>query len=112
MLWVLVDRREEFRRLLNHPLLKKGGLFVVLLGTISISANATPRALPAFNRAKADSLATKQVVYNDRVAPFNTLARDFVLKLYGKTSYEGLSPEQVVSGWLLRPDAWQNEPMI
>lgn len=112
MLWVLVDRREEFRRLLNHPLLKKGGMFVVLLGAISISANATPRALPAFNRAKADSLATKQVVYNDRVAPFNTLARDFVLKLYGKTSYEGLSPEQVVSGWLLRPDAWQNEPMI
>lgn len=112
MLWVLVDRREEFRRLLNHPLLKKGGLFVVLLGAISLSANATPRALPAFNRAKADSLATKQVVYNDRVAPFNTLARDFVLKLYGKTSYEGLSPEQVVSGWLLRPDAWQNEPMI
>ncbi len=83
MLWVLVDRREEFRRLLNHPLLKKGGMFVVLLGTISISANATPRALPAFNRAKADSLATKQVVFNDREAPFNTLARDFVLKLYG-----------------------------
>lgn len=54
----------------------------------------------------------KQVVYNDRVAPFNTLARDFVLKLYGSASYHDLTPEQVVSGWLLRPDVWQNEPMI
>lgn len=85
---------------------------MMVLGlAFALSANAT-RSLPAFNRAKADSLATKQVVYNDRVAPFNTLARDFVLKLYGKATYEGLSPEQVVSGWLLRPDAWQNEPMI
>lgn len=110
MVWVIVDKREEFRRLVNHPLLKKGGMMVLGLA-FALSANATC-SLPAFNRAKADSLATKQVVYNDRVAPFNTLACDFVLKLYGKATYEGLSPEQVVSGWLLRPDAWQNEPMI
>lgn len=112
MIWVLIDRREEFRRLTHHPLLQKGGLFVIALFATTAIAQAAPRSLPAFNRQKADSLATKQVIYNDRVAPFNTLARDFVLKLYGKPSYGGLTPEQVISGWLFAPDAWQNEPMI
>ena len=112
MIWVLIDRREEFMRLLRHPLLQKGTLMAVALLFLSTAAQASPRSLPAFNRQKADSLATKQVIYNDRVAPFNTLARDFVLKLYGKPSYGGLTPEQVISGWLFAPDAWQNEPMI
>ena len=52
------------------------------------------------------------MIYHDRVVPFNTLARDFVLKLTGKPSYGGMTPEQVVGGWLLRPEVWQNEPMI
>ena len=30
MLWMLVSRGGEFRRLLRHPLLKKGGMFVLL----------------------------------------------------------------------------------
>ncbi len=111
MLLVLIDRREEFRRLLRNPLLRKGTL-IIMLAAVSPSLSAASRSLPAFNREKADSLAAKQVVYNGRVAPFNTLAHDFILKLYGKDSYGGLSPEQVVSGWLLRPDVWQNEPMI
>lgn len=46
------------------------------------------------------------------MVPFNTLARDFVIKLTGKDNYQGLSPEQILLGWLLYPDEWQNEPMI
>ena len=111
MLITLCSKHEEFRRLLRHPLLKKGG-FICLLLLASVPTQLCARTLPAFNRQKADSLATRQVVYNGRVAPFNTLARDFVLKIYGSSSYQGLTAEQVVSGWLLRPDAWQNEPMF
>ena len=74
--------------------------------------HAQKRSLPALARKQADSLARKQVIYNDRVVPFNTLARDFVLKLTGKSSYGGMTPEQVIGGWLLRPEVWQNEPMI
>lgn len=112
MLWMLVSRGGEFRRLLRHPLLKKGGMFVLLLLCLGSGVHAQKRSLPALARKQADSLARKQVIYNDRVVPFNTLARDFVLKLTGKLSYGGMTPEQVIGGWLLRPEVWQNEPMI
>ena len=112
MLWMLVSRGGEFRRLLRHPLLKKGGMFVLLLLCAGSAVHAERRSLPALARKQADSLACKQVIYNDRVVPFNTLARDFVLKLTGKPAYGGMTPEQVISGWLLRPEVWQHEPMI
>lgn len=111
MLMVLFDRREEFRRLLRHPMLQRGAMILVLAFMISPVAKAS-RQLPAFSREKADSLARRPIEYNGRIAPFNTMARDFLLKLYGRSSYGGLTPEQVVSGWMLRPDAWQSEPMI
>lgn len=111
MLSVLFNRREEFRRLLHHPMLQRGAMILALAFMISPAAEAS-RQLPAFNREKADSLSRRPVEYNGRIAPFNTMARDFLLKLYGRTTYGGLTPEQVVSGWMLRPDAWQNEPMI
>ena len=108
---MLLSRREEFVRLFRNPLLRKGGLVVGLLFASSLSLQAA-RTLPAFNRERADSLALRQVVYNGRVAPFSTLAHDFLLKVYGRTSYHGLTPEQVVTGWLFSPDVWQNEEMI
>lgn len=111
MLMTVFDRSEEFRRLLRHPLLRKGTLVLGLLLTLSVQ-NLSARELPAFNRSKADSLATKQIIYNDRVAPFNTMALDFMRKLYGSDTYHGLSAEQVVTGWLFRPEVWQDEPMI
>lgn len=112
MIGLLFARKEEFLRLLHHPLLRKSALLVGFFWMAATHATAADHVLPAFNRDKADSLANRQVIYNDRVAPFNTLARDFVVKLTGRASYGGLTPEQVVSGWLLRPDAWQHEPMI
>lgn len=111
MLMTVFDRSEEFRRLLRHPLLRKGTLVLGLLLTLNVQ-NLSARELPAFNRSKADSLATKQIIYNDRVAPFNTMALDFMRKLYGSDTYHGLSAEQVVTGWLFRPEVWQDEPMI
>lgn len=110
MIWMLFSRKGEFRRLLNHPLLRKGGMFCLLL--LAGTAQVQGRTLPVLGIGQADSLASKQVIYHDRVVPFNTLACDFVAKLTGHTSYAGLTPEQIVGGWLLRPDVWQYEPMI
>lgn len=112
MLLLLGSRQGEFRRLLRHPLLRKGGLFLLLACCLVQTGQAQRKALPVLNRTQADSLARTQVIYHDRVAPFNTLARDFLQKLSGKDSYHGLTAEQVLGGWLLRPDVWQHEPIL
>ena len=69
-------------------------------------------ALPALKITQACSLSREQVVYNDRIAPMNTLARNFLLKLYGKDRYKGLTAEQVMGGWILYPDRWKSEPVL
>lgn len=110
MIGLLFSHRGEFRRLMNHPLLREGGVFCLLL--LAGSMQVQGRTLPALSIRQADSLACEQVIYHDRVVPFNTLARDFVVKLTGRPSYAGLTPEQIIGGWLLRPEVWQYEPMI
>ena len=70
------------------------------------------RTLPTVNAGEAEQMARRQIVYNGRIVTFNTMARDFVLKVYGKTEYHGLSAEQVVCGWLARPEVWKDEPIV
>ena len=110
MIWLLFSRSSDFRRLLNHPLLKKGGVFILFIFCLAGNMQAQKKLLPALKQTQADSLAQEQVIYHDRVVPFNTLARDFIQKLTGEASYKGLTPEQVIGGWLLYPDVWRNEP--
>lgn len=111
MIGMLFSRKGEFRRLLHH--LRKGGLCILFFTACSHTLQAADsRQIPALSQRQADSIARTQVIYHDRVVPFNTLARDFVLKLTGKPSYKGLTAEQVVGGWLLCPDEWEKEPMI
>ena len=52
------------------------------------------------------------ILYNNRICPFQTFARQFTAKLYGKPSYKGLTAEQVAAGWVFFYDDWKNEPMI
>lgn len=110
-LWLFFTKSAEFRRLLQHPLLKKGGLFLALV-FIGFNANSQERKLPTISYDESDQVSEKQIVYNGRIAPFNTMARDFVQKIYGKPSYYSLTAEQVVCGWLYRPEVWKDEKMI
>ena len=40
------------------------------------------------------------------------MAIDFTTKLYGSPTYKGLSAEQVVTGWMLFPTSWTDQPFI
>ena len=106
---LLISKRESFRRLLQNPLLRKGGLLLMLPLVFGASAHAELRAI---SLEEANTLCAKQVIYQDRIVPLNTLARDFVLKLTGKDAYRGLSPEQVLASWLVYTEDWAREPMI
>ena len=51
-------------------------------------------------------------MWNNRVTPFGTMAQEFLLKVYGKRSYHGLTPTQVVASMGLEPTEWSSEPII
>ncbi len=113
MLWVLLSPGSGFRALLKHPLLRQVGVVLLLLGYASSAGAAVGQeAGIVLSREEADRYGGKQVMYHDRVVPLNTLARDFVVKLFGKPSYKGYTPEQVLTGFLFYPEAWQHEPII
>lgn len=128
-LGTLFAPQSTFYRLLRHPAWKKQA-FVLLLfvgwGAMMQTVSAHPEYassmakqpgassehLQAISRNEADSIGRKQVVYNGRVCPFNTLAIDFCKKIYGAPNFRGLSAEQVLLSWLFFPEQWQSVPMI
>ncbi|MBR1733339.1 MAG: cytochrome c biogenesis protein ResB, partial [Alloprevotella sp.] len=92
---------------------RRQGAKALLLAAFLLPVPAVQaRSIPSVSADKAEQAARMPVVWNGRVAPFNTLARDVVQKVYGRTSYKGLRAEQVVLGWAARPEAWKDEPMI
>ena len=110
MLIFFFDRNSTFRKLLHHPALHKAGVCVAL-AAVSLPAFSAdvPKALP---EATAARFGDMYVYYNGRICPMQTLARDFTVKLYGKASYKGLTPEQVLTGWFFYYDDWKYEPIV
>lgn len=95
------------------PHLRKILLLVILLLNSQFSIpNSHARSIQTINADKAREVAREQVVWNGRLCPFSTFALGWLQSVYGKSSYKGLSPEQVVYGWLLRPEVWKDEPLI
>lgn len=109
MLLTLLFKYGEFRRLLTSPILKKG-LFMCILAFGCLHTHA--ENVPTINADKAQIVARYQVVYNNRVVPLNTVAIDFLQKIYGKHSYRGLAAEQVLYGWLAKPEVWKKQKLI
>ncbi len=85
--------------------------------TDSVTASAFLSALTGGRQivvraATADSMALCQVLYNQRIAPFSTVATDVLRKVYGRNSFNGLSAEQVVCSLVLYPQSWMSEKLI
>ena len=91
-------------------------VIIIFNSQLSILTSSSARSIQAINAAinadKAKEVAREQVVWRGRLCPFSTFAHSFLQSVYGKSSYKGLSPEQVVYGWLLRPEVWKDEPLI
>ena len=105
------NRRSRFYTLLHSPLIMRGAaIFILFLySSTSIRAEMRPKVLPKELAARFGDIC---VLYNDRICPLQTLAKDFTVKLYGSPSYKGYSPEQVFTGWMFYYSSWQQQPMI
>lgn len=118
LVWMLFDPKGGYRRLLKSPLLKKGALMTALIlsmGNIqtlhaeSATSNLQNAVLP---KETAEKFGELHILYNDRICPVQTFALDFCKKIYGARSYQGLTAEQVLSGWVFYGNTWANEPFI
>ena len=108
-------RRRKVRQLLKQALVSPVAMLLILLagGTLSAEAKAPATPLPKTVPANvAKSFGELHILYNNRVCPLETYAQEFTEKLYGRSSYRGLSAEQVLAGWIFYYDSWIDEPMI
>ena len=60
----------------------------------------------------AHDLGKVAVLYNNRICPLNTAATDFVQKLSGKATWQGLSADEIFVGWMIYYDYWEKQPII
>ena len=118
LVWMLFDPKGGYRQLLKSPLLKKGALMTALIlsmGNIqtlhaeSATGNLQNAVLP---KETAEKFGELHILYNDRICPVQTFALDFCKKIYGARSYQGLTAEQVLSGWVFYGNTWASEPFI
>lgn len=118
LVWILFDPKGGYRKLLKSPLLKKGALITALIlsmGNIqtlhaeSATGNLQNAVLP---KETAEKFGELHILYNDRICPVQTFALDFCKKIYGARSYQGLTAEQVLSGWVFYGNTWASEPFI
>ena len=118
LVWMLFDPKGGYHKLLKSPLLKKGALITALIlsmGNIqtlhaeSATGNLQNAVLP---KETAEKFGELHILYNDRICPVQTFALDFCKKIYGARSYQGLTAEQVLSGWIFYGNTWANEPFI
>ncbi|MBR7068319.1 MAG: cytochrome c biogenesis protein CcsA [Bacteroidales bacterium] len=104
------DHNSLFRKALRRittPAATTAALLLIAIMPAS-GASPTPKAFP---RDVAATLGQLHVLHHNRIAPLQTLARDYTLKLYGRTSVCGYTPEQVLSGLLFYRDTWTNVPL-
>lgn len=118
LVWMLFDPKGGYRKLLKSPLLKKGALITALI--LSMGNIQTLHAEPATGNLQnavlpketAEKFGELHILYNDRICPVQTFALDFCKKIYGARSYQGLTAEQVLSGWVFYGNTWASEPFI
>ena len=108
LVYMLFDPHGAYRKLLRLSHLKKGLMMMALLFALG-SNSAEAHVLP---KESADRFGRLMVLHNSRICPLQTLAVDFTKNLYGKASYNGYTPEQVLTGWMFYADDWMQEPML
>ncbi len=96
----------------HGSLIARSSSLVALIALATTALAQGTKKLPIVSLEEAEEKVEMQVIYHDRVVPLNTLARDFVKKLYGKESFSGLTSEQILLSWQRYPEEWAYVPTI
>lgn len=88
--------------------MKKISIIIAIIFCIYNISNAQT-TIP---REVADEFGKLLVYHNNRICPMQTLARDYTIKLTGKTTYKNLTAEQVLFSTFFFYDEWRNKAII
>lgn len=97
------------KRTVWRTLMKRRTAAVAALMLCAMAASASTGTPKAMQRPLARNFGKIYVYWNDRVSPLQTMALDVTARLYGSTTYKGLTAEQVLSGWLFYYDEWMRD---
>ncbi|MBN1789988.1 MAG: cytochrome c biogenesis protein CcsA [Bacteroidales bacterium] len=121
MLLSLLNKNSRFRKLAGETaslkLAKKGLaalLFLFLITDYSRAQESMPApSAVAVNKEHAARFGKLLIQDNGgRIEPVNTLSSEVLRKLYRKSDYKGMTPDQVFLGMFADPATWQYEPII
>ena len=70
------------------------------------------RAGETVDKEIADEMGQVAVLYNGRICPLNTAATDFVTKLCGKSTWEGMSANEIFLNWTIFYTEWEKRTII
>lgn len=108
LIWMLINPTGSYRKLLRNPILHKGAIIFLLFFTATPSLNAT-NVIP---KEAANKFGQLYISYNGRICPLQTYAIDFTKKIYGRTTYNGYTAEQILMSWIFYADDWDKERII
>lgn len=100
-----------YRKALQNISASKAILLAVIFSAMSFSTakaqenlNIDPEVYNAFGKIS--------VLYNSRICPVNTVAIDFVTKMCGKPTWNGMPANEVFAGWVFDVPYWETVKMV
>ncbi|MDD6125891.1 MAG: cytochrome c biogenesis protein ResB, partial [Paraprevotella sp.] len=109
LLWIMASRHTRIRHLYQLATKPVAVLLLVLGCSAQMMAQESPRTI---SKELAHEMAGIPVLYNERICPLNTAATDFVTKLCGKSTWKGMSADEIFIGWMIYYTEWESQPII
>ena len=107
MIWLLFNPKSGFRKALKSQMTKTAAVIVFAIFSFS-SADAATTVSPQL----ADKFSKLCILYNGRICPMETFAKDYVKQVDKEGQYDEYKPEQLLLGFALWGDEWAFEPGI
>lgn len=109
MLLFFLQKRSTWRVWLHRLAISTAALLIFLQPGQMHAQLTKQYPLPTLQCPLAKSFGDIYVYWNNRVVPMQTMAIDVVTCLYNSTSYHGMTPLQVLTGWLFYYDDWKRD---
>ena len=115
MLWSLFIHKGRFQILLRgaRKLQNIAPAIMVIAMLSSVSSYANEDTISKYNKAHAEKFGHLVVQdHQGRMKPVDTLAHEVISKITGKSSFLGLSADQIFLGMLTNPSVYQDVKMV